>query len=348
MKFLVVTLSAILIVAGKVNACNGINEPEIQALIKTAQEVDDLFEDPNIFPFYGLDEEQERRLNEDRIVPSEKEDANIGVVSVISNSSPGVESLGNGVKIGKSCIVTAAHVLYKYVKTKISENNKGPFDGKLTFSRGFGEKKETFEASVFFQMTRKDVDYHIVKVEKNGRIVEVRRFYGHNDLVLLKLENHSDNNYKKTKVIYPSVMDAQAKEHPVMITCTGSPSHRTEKTYGSCNGSDFLWTQRGVRIFYDDHNGRDSGNLGFGYASNLVTSSGMSGGACSLYNQEDAIVGLVSNAFNTTIEGAFSAPRLFLRRMEFNNESYLSGLHVLDERLSEIGENLKTIVENCK
>ncbi|MCK6596722.1 MAG: hypothetical protein L6Q37_00030 [Bdellovibrionaceae bacterium] len=348
MKALVITLSLILTIASKVSACSGINEPEIQALIKAAKEVDDLFEDPNNFPFDGSNEKQERILNEDRMIPSAKSDATIGTVSVISNSSPNVESLGNGVKIGKSCILTEAHVLYKNVETKMSENNKGQFDGKITFSRGFGDKKETFKASVFFQMTKKDVDYHIAKVEVNGKISQKRVFYGHNDLVLLKLENHSDSNYKKTKVIYPSVMDAQAKKNPVMISCTGSPSHRTEKTYGSCKGSDFLWTQKGARIFYDHHNGKDSGNLGLGYASNLVASPGMSGGACSLYNQEDTIIGLVSNGFNSTIDGEFAAPKIFVKETGENNARHLSGLHVLNERLNEIGENLQTIVENCK
>ena len=348
MKALVITLSLILTIASKVNACSGINEPEIQALRIAADKMKNLFEDPNYFPFDGTDEVEERKTNEKRMVPASENDESIGTVSVISNSSPGVESLGNAVKIGKSCILTEAHILYSNIENKMSENNKGQFDGKITFSRGFGNQKETFKASVFFQMTKKDVDYHTAKVKVNGKIVEKRVFYGHNDLVLLKLENHSDNNYKKTKVIYPSEMEAQAQTNPVMITCTGSPSHRTEKNYGSCKGSDFLWTQKGARIFYDNDNGKNSDNMGLGYASNLVSSPGMSGGACSLYNQEDTIIGLVSNGFSSTIKGEFIAPKLFLKKAEGNNARHISGLHVLNQRLNEIGENLQTIVENCK
>ncbi len=86
------------------------------------------------------------------------------------------------------------------------------FNNSIKFQVGSGKDAKEHKASVFFQMTKEGVDFKTENYKEitnvNGkqveRIIKKRVFNGHNDLVLLKLDHHSDNYFKKTSVVNPT------------------------------------------------------------------------------------------------------------------------------------------------
>jgi hypothetical protein len=236
---------------------------------------------------------------------------------------------------------------------EMDSGNKGSFNGNIKFVLGSGKDKKGIKAAVFFQMTKKGLDLEEENKElievKNGykikKINKTRRFFGHTDLVLLKLDNYQDDNYKKTYVIDPeSLFSGVDEEVGLKISCHGSPVHMTEKKYGSCDGKELKWKQENARIFSDS-------SYKSGVVSNVAATFGMSGGPCYLNNNPDQVFGIVANGYITDSEGNIVMPNL-----NFDNGNFSAGdarhiglLHVLDQRLkAELGFGLDQISENCK
>lgn len=346
MKALITILTLILITAQNSKACKGFQEPEVKDVVASAQELSDFVsDDANFTSLKEMSSEDQKQTNLKQAMQPvdfstkqhEIDAMAMGDLMVESNTSRGVETArGSAYKIGKSCIVTASHVLYGSADQEMSDTNRAKYNGKIKFVRA-GDKKE-MNASVFFQMTKKD-DYKVI----DGN----RHFKGHSDIVILKLDNYSDNNYKKVKVtnsseLLKNVNPAIGKK----ITCMGSPSHMTEKNFGSCKGSDFQWKQENARIFKEDESKRNLGII-----TNAAFSPGMSGGACFLAENTNELIGIAVNGYMTNNQNELVMPDV-----EFSNGAYTSKnarhiatFHQLDQRMrNELGFGLDQLNNFCK
>lgn len=337
-------LTLILTQVSKVNACDGISEPAIQKVIAAAKSIED---------FYVEDSEYRSNTSEISIDTQKKMSAASMVPINFSEQKHKLDyySLGNityktkmngqdynisgsAVKIGKRCVLTSAHTLYGNLSQSISPNNNGQFDKQITFTRGNNDASNTFNASVFFQMTTSS-DY---KIENNKRV-----FKGHNDLVILKLDR-GDDYYKKVKVVSPEeIQNGMDIEVGKKISCHGSPSYQVNKKYGSCKGSDFRWKQENARIFEDDV--YESGLI-----TNLASTPGMSGGPCYMNESPDNVFAVVSNGFHGSDLAHPIMPNVKFEGQNYatGDARYLSLLHVLDKRMkSELGYGLDQITDKC-
>lgn len=276
---------------------------------------------------------------------------NIEVETKDVNGSRGIAT-GSAIKIGKSCVLTTAHTLYDSGYQEMQSSNQGEFKGNVAFVIGSGKDAKKLKASVFFQMTKESIDFKTENYRKitiadgTERLVRKRKFYGHHDLILLRLENYSDQYFKKTLVINPKkLFNGVDEEVGKKISCHGSPIHMTSKTYSSCKGTDFKWKQENARVFADDTIRKH------GVYTNAVASEGMSGGPCYLNDNPEKVFALISNMYGRDHENNLELPDI-----KFDTHNYKSGnvryvglLHVLDERLkAELGYGLDKISENCK
>lgn len=363
MKALILIIGLILVTSNSSNACD-IAGIDIRELIENADEVSKFVENDEDYKNIGdlpADEQEYYSSLAMKPIDFNSEDhKTLGDVKVETVGNDGLSkgiSFGSGVKIGRSCVLTAAHVLYGSGYQKISSEHNAKFDGKIYFILGSGNNKKIIDASVFFKMTSPNIDFYsietkkiaVVKGKKITNSKKIRIFYGHSDLVILKLDNASDDNYKKIAAIKPEELFSDKNydiEAGRKVFCQGSPTHVGElliKT--SCKASDFKWEQKNARIFSDDDITTRRGVL-----SNLASSEGMSGGPCYLNDKPGYVFGVVVNG-PAKYHGKTPMPLI-----KFNNKNFVAGnassiglLHKLDQRLkAELGYGLDKISENCK
>lgn len=348
MKAIILILVLILVKVSSAVACEGIGSEAMQALVASAKSMKKyVVGDANFSKIRAtVPVKIQKKLNEAGMEPIDFSDPKhhldyqvLGDIEVDTFDDKGNKgtAIGSAVKIGKSCIITSAHTLYQSMKQEMSEDNQGSFDKTIKFNRGHGKDAKSFTASVFFQMTKPGIDY----VAKEGK----RLFHGHNDLVVLKLNNHSDNYFRKISVMKPEqVVNNSNPQLGKEMMCQGSPYYKTSKTYGSCKGSDYRWKQENARVFEDDLSDEKGG-----MSTNVASGPGMSGGPCYLNDNPNEVFALVSNGFHGT-ETSPTLPNLeFGGNYAGGNARYVSLFHVLDERMkSELGYGLDEISEKCK
>lgn len=348
MKALILILSLILIAAEKSQACKGLQEPEVRDVIAAAEELKEFVRDDAKFPsIKDMSSEDQKNANAQAAMqPIDFSDKKhkidqfaLGDLVVESNVKGGTQKLqGSAYKVGKSCIVTAAHVLYPTSNQEMSENNKAAYNGKIKFVRGSGDEKKEISASVFFQMTKKD-DYKLI----NGE----RHFKGNSDIVVLKLDKYEDNYFKTIKVASPEqLLKNVDPKVGRKVTCMGSPSHMTQKNYGTCSGDEFKWKQENARIFSKDITTFESGLV-----TNAAFSPGMSGGACFLAEDTNQVVGLAVNGYIADKNGNLVMPNINLESTDNVNKNvrHIATFSKLDQRMkSELGYGVNDLEKFCK
>jgi hypothetical protein len=363
MKTLTLIISLMLAVSNNSNACEIAGNEVLSSIIEAAAEVKAMVENDNDYLKIGnkFSSKSQEGINAAALEPinfnEEKHRLDyytLGNIEFIGKDKYGSSglALGSAIKVGKSCVLTTAHTFYDSGFQEMQSSNQGEFKGNIAFVIGSGKDAKKHKASVYFQMTKEGIDFktenyrEITVADGTERLVRKRNFYGHHDLILLRLENYSDQYFKKTLVINPKkLFNGVDEEVGKKISCHGSPVHMTSQTYGSCKGSDLKWKQENARVFADDINSAS------GVYTNTVTSEGMSGGPCYLNENSEYVFGLVSGGYIRTHKGELKFPEI-----KFNTHNYQSGnvryiglLHVLDERLkAELGYGLDKISENCK
>lgn len=329
------------------STCGGFIEPAISRLIRIAQQGKWSVVPDSKFIKSGetFKRDLQKQLNASMMQPIDFEDPLhkldyrvLGQVLVQTVNPLGqpVVSSGSAVKVGKSCVVTSAHTLYESARQQITSDNAGPFDRDIHFVRGLGKEAQAFRAQIFFQMTKPEVDYK----ERRGR----RMFYGHSDIVLLKLVEHSDEFFKTITAVSPDRLAKDVNPHlGRLMTCMGSPYYKTAVAYGSCAGSEFRWKQENARVFKDDIHGG-------GVFSNLAAGPGMSGGPCYLNDTPASVFAIVQGGFGDSDPLVPSIPNLFLGDDYAGADAtYLSLFHLLEQRLQiERGLAISQIAEMCK
>lgn len=348
MKALILILSLILIAAEKSQACKGLQEPEMLDVRAAAVELKEFVSDDAKFPsIKDMSSEDQKNANAQAAMqPIDFSDKKhkidqfaLGDLVVESNVKGGTQKLqGSAYKVGKSCIVTAAHVLYPTSNQEMSENNKAAYNGKIKFVRGSGDEKKEISASVFFQMTKKD-DYKLI----DGK----RHFKGNSDIVVLKLDEYEDNYFKTIKVASPEqLLKNVDPKVGRKVTCMGSPSHMTQKNYGTCSGDEFKWKQENARIFSKDITTFESGLV-----TNAAFSPGMSGGACFLAEDTNQVVGLAVNGYIADKNGNLVMPNINLESTDNVNKNvrHIATFSKLDQRMkSELGYGVNDLEKFCK
>lgn len=329
-------------------SCKGLDEPEIKEVIAAARELAEFVEDDEKFPaIKDMSSADQKAANAQAAMQpidfTEKKHRidryALGDLVIESNVQGGTQrNQGSAYKISRSCIVTAAHVLYPTTNQEMSDKNKAGYNGKITFERGIGPEKEEIPASVFFQMT-KPHDYLLVKNE--------RQFKGNSDIVVLRLNNYQDNYFKKIKVVSPEqlLINVDPKVGRKII-CMGSPSHMTQKSYGACNGTDFKWKQENARIF-----SKDITILESGVVTNSAFSPGMSGGVCFLAEDFNQVVGLAVNGYLLDRYGELAMPNINLESTDNVNKNvrHIATFNKLNERMkSELGYGIQDLDRHCK
>lgn len=348
MKALILILSLILIAAEKSQACKGLEEPEIQDVIAAAEELKKFVSDDAKFPsIINMSSKDQKDANAQAAMqPIDFSDKKHKIDQfalgdlVVETNVKGViqKNQGSAYKVGKSCIVTAAHVLYPTTNQEMSENNKATYNGKIKFVRGNGAEKIETSASVFFQMTKKD-DYRLV----NGE----RHFKGNSDIVVLKLDNYQDNYFKTIKVASPEqLLKNVDPKVGRKVTCMGSPSHMTQKNYGTCSGDEFKWKQENARIFSQDISSDKKG-----IRTNAAFTSGMSGGACFLSEDINNVVGLAVNGYESNNNGVSEMPNINIDSTDTTSKNirHIATFSQLDQRMiAELGYGIKDLEKFCK
>lgn len=329
-------------------ACNGLEEPEIKEVIAAAKELAEFVSDDKKFTaIKNMSSEDQKAANAQAAMQpinfSEKQhkidEFALGNLIVESNANGEMqEIIGTAYKISRSCIVTAAHILYPTTNQLISKNNREIYNGKIKFVTGNGDNKNEILASVFFQMTNNS---------ENAVFEGERRFKGYNDIVILKLYNHQDSHFKTIKVASPEqLLNNVDPKIGRKITCMGSPSHMTKKTFGTCSGANFKWKQENARIFHED-----PFSTKLGIRTNAAFSPGMSGGPCFLAEDTSQVVGLAVNGFLTDKKGNLVMPNINLESTDTaeKNVRHMATFNQLDERMkAELGYGLKDLDKHCK
>lgn len=329
-------------------SCKGLDEPEIKEVIAAARELAEFVEDDEKFPaIKNMSSADQKAANAQAAMQpidftEEKHRIDryaLGEVVIESNVNGGTQRLrGSAYKISRSCIVTAAHVLYPTTKQEMSEKNKAAYNGTIKFIRGNGTEKIENYAAIYFQMT-KNYDYTLLR--------GARLFKGNSDIVILKLYNYHDNYFKAAKVHSPEeLLKNVVPEVGRKVTCMGSPSHMTQKTYGNCSGSDFKWKQDNARIF-----SKDISLMENGIVTNAALSPGMSGGACYLAEEPNQVIGLGVNGHNYDENRRLAMPNINLESKDSINMNvrHIATFDKLDERMkSELGYRIHDLDKYCK
>lgn len=345
MKTIIIILTLIQVLSTQSRACDYNNEA-IRRVILLADEVESLLGDDSRYESISSDYKPKiQKIKASRamkpINPTNQDGQieynTVGNV-VISSSNGGQLRIGSGFKIGKSCVITSAHVLFESLDVSVNDRDYNEFNGKIKFERGGNSGLGSVNAKVFFKMTNEKEDFELKTLNGNK---QVRAFKGHNDLVILKLEK-ADDNFKKIAVRDPKSFSSINPNIGEKISCQGSPSHAVDKTYGNCSGAEFLWEQKNARIF-DNHQK-------YGLSTNLASSAGMSGGSCLLNNKPEEVFAVVSSGFSEAINGKYIMPNLKFSEGNIENGAarYLSLFHILDKRMKkELGYGLDKIADNC-
>jgi|GEM_PF-1860101 len=336
-------------VAQAASACKGLDEPEIKDVIAAARELAEFVESDEKFPsIKDMSSEDQKAANlQAAMQPIDFSDPKhridryaLGDVVVESKVEGGTQTLqGSGYKISRSCVVTAAHVLYPTTKQQMSEQNRAAYNGKISFVRGDGQEKQEIPATVFFQMTKSD-DYGVFREE--------RFFKGASDIVVLRL-SETDNYFKPVTVTSPGDL-LRNVDYKIgrKITCMGSPSHMTQKKFGNCKGGDFKWKQENARIFpLKDFKIRYER----GIITNLAASPGMSGGVCYLVGDASKIIGISVSGVQRDDDGNLVMPNINLESRDTPNRNlrHIAPFDVLDKRMkAELGYGLKDLDKHCK
>jgi len=335
------------LVAQAASACNGLDEPEIKEVIEAARELAEFVESDEKFPaIRNMPSKNQKAANlQAAMQPIDFSDPKhridryaLGDVIIESNIEGDTKKWqGSGYKVSRSCVVTAAHVLYPTINQQMSEKNRAAYNGKISFVRGIGQEKQEKPATVFFQMTKPD-DYRMVSGE--------RLFKGASDIVVLRL-SETDNYFKPITVISPEDL-LRNVDYKIgrKITCMGSPSHMTQKKYGNCNGVDFKWKQENARLFSEDPTG-----FKFGVVTNLALSPGASGGVCYLPEDSSKIIGIALNGFESEEYGNLAMPNINFQSTDTleKNVRHIATFNVLDRRMkAELGYGLKDLDKHCK
>lgn len=340
------TLFAPLVAQGA-SACKGLDEPEIKDVIAAARELAEFVESDEKFPsIKDMSSEDQKAANlQAAMQPIDFSDLKhridryaLGDVVVESKVEGGTQTLqGSGYKISRSCVVTAAHVLYPTINQQMSEKNRAAYNGKISFVRGDGQEKQETPATVFFQMTKSD-DYRMVSGE--------RRFKGSSDIVVLRL-SEADNYFKPVTVISPdNLLKNVDSRVGRKISCMGSPSHMTQKKYGNCNGTEFKWKQENARIFSEDIS-----SMKLGVRTNLAGTHGMSGGSCFFVDIPSQVIGLFLNGYQSSEIRFSTMPNINLESTDTNakNIRHIATFDLLNERMkAELGYGLKDLDQQCK
>lgn len=335
-------------ITGNAQSCKGLDEPEIKEVIAAARELAEFVEDDEKFPaIKGMSSADQKATNAQAAMQpidftEEKHRIDryaLGDLVIESNVQGGTQRLqGSAYKVSRSCIVTAAHVLYPTTNQEMSEKNKAAYNGKITFVRGMGPEKKEIPASVFFQMT-KPQDYRLLSNK--------RKFKGRSDIVVLKLDNYSDNYFKPirpftTEILLKGVHIDVGKK----ITCMGSPSHMTMRIFGRCSGENFKWKQENARIFFEYEFSRQPGIF-----SNVAATPGMSGGVCFLENRPSEIIAIVASGYLLDSNGNPAMPNISFRSTDFDekNMRFVATFDLLDSRMkAELGFGLQDLDKHCK
>lgn len=329
-------------------ACNGLEEPEIKEVIAAAKELAEFVSDDKKFPaIKNMSSEDQKAANAQAAMqPIDFTEAKhridryaLGSMVIESNVKGGTQELnGSAYKISRSCIVTAAHVLYPTTNQEMSKTNREIFNGKIKFAVGEGAERKEMTASVFFQMTDSG-DYSI----RDGE----RHFKGNSDIVILKLDNYEDKYFKPIKVLTSEeLLFGVDKKIGRKIICMGSPSHMTKKMFGACSGANFKWKQENARIFEED-----TYTTRLGVRSNLASSPGMSGGACFLAQDTSQLISIVTSGYSTDKNGQFEMPNINFESTDTaeKNGRYIATFDLLDKRMkTELGYGLKDLDKHCK
>jgi len=335
------------VVAQGASACKGLDEPEIKDVIAAARELAEFVESDEKFPsIKDMSSEDQKAANLQAAMqpidfsePRHRIDRYaLGDVVVESKVDGGTQTLqGSGYKISRSCLVTAAHVLYPTTKQQMSEQNRAVYNGKISFVRGDGQEKQEILATVFFQMTKPD-DYRIVDKE--------RHFKGGSDILVLRL-SEADNYFKPVTVISPDdLLKNVDRRVGRKITCMGSPSHMTKKKYGNCDGTEFKWKQENARFFSKDITLDYSGLV-----TNLVASPGLSGGVCHFPEDSSKIIGMAVNGYILDKHGNLAMPNINFQSTDtiYYNTRHIAPFNLLDKRMkAELGYGLKDLDKHCK
>ena len=354
MKSLIIILTLIQVVGFQVEACSGLNEPEIKALIDDSNSLEKFLTDAKFPKMVQVSKEDQKSMSAARMIPLSQNDENYSsdyqTTGRVEISSPNGDEIGygTGFKISGSCVMVSAHVLYNQFHPQVEQNGKKVYKNKVKFVRGLGGKKQVQDAEIFFQMTEQGTDFNY---DENGK----PKFYGDNDLIILRLKNpnkangyHSDPYYKNLKVLSPAqVVKGMNTDLGKQIRCVGLPYYKTSKEYGSCKGSDFLWHQDNARVFEQN---LSQGKLGM--ASNVAAGPGMSGGHCALKDSKSAdnsVFAVVANGFMGNLNSPTMPDVNFEGDYAGGSARYLSLLNVLDRRMTkELGFGLDKIKEKCK
>lgn len=141
-------------------SCKGLDEPEIKEVIAAARELAEFVEDDEKFPaIKDMSSADQKAANAQAAMQpidftEEKHRIDryaLGDVVIEMNVTGGIQrNQGSAYKISRSCIVTAAHVLYPTTNQEMSAENKAVYNGKIKFVRGSGAEKMETSASVFF------------------------------------------------------------------------------------------------------------------------------------------------------------------------------------------------------
>ena len=340
MKALMVILT--LILTGEVYASNScFSNQEIVDLIKASKALDKCFaSDDNNCKFKEKTIEEQKARNARRLIPLDRTldggfmDRTTGMVSA-EFATEGYMVTATAQKISRCHIITSAHLLFADGKVSTQAKTSINFKTGQTCDSNNPFAIKT-SASVLFKMTKEKIDFDCDRFDKYGGC-ERRKFYGHSDLVILKLDNYD----KKDKSFF-TLNTSNPSNHPIgqRVNCWGFPGHNENIKLTAPQSKMLLWSQKDAQIFGDL-----DGQSAYGVLTNAIAYHGMSGGGCVVQSNPRELVGLIANENSANGKSAINVQP---STATTDGANYLSAFHELDKRYtSETGKKLSDLDKEC-
>lgn len=349
MKSLVLIL--IMIISDRVLAGNSCFQSQpIIDLIEASKALDICFaSDDNPCAFKEKTIEEQKVRNSRRLVPYDRESGDsimntaTGIVQVNFGKYSGRDSeqevAASGQKISRCHIITSAHLLYTDAKLPVNSNN-------LTIQFQTGQTcdqrnpyKESVSASVHFNMVDENTDFVCGFNDKYGKC-EMRLFYGHSDLVILKLNKYDKKDPKFFSLNTTDPNGPNKLESGQRVNCWGYPGHKPELKLDKEVSDLFLWHQTDAQIFGDNN-----GQYSKGMLTNAMGYHGMSGGGCAIASKPTELVGLFANPNKV---GGRAAIDITPGKAIATGANFLSNFHVLEKRyFQKTGKHLSDLDKEC-
>ncbi len=337
-------LIVILILVSKAKASDScFNNKELQDLIAFQEKMNHCFTGPkNGCGIDSLSAEDQIEANRQRVLPFNREAGDgfmnkaTGEIEVTFGEYRGAGSMetvtASGQKISSCHVLTVAHLFYTDFDFPVDSK-----DMKIAFKTGQTcDPKDPFEntitgAKVAFKMTNwsKDKpelrDYNCGEY-KNGKCIS-REFYGHKDLVIIKLPKGS---YVKNDPNHFTINTNPPSQTVNRVDCWGYPG-----------SGGTLYMQKGAQSFGDEN-----GKSPLGVITNAIAYKGMSGGGCVSPSNPRELIGLLAKDNRGSGNSAFHvAPG---RALSITS-NFIASFHKLAERYkAETNKEISNLEAECE